>query len=212
MSNTARRLVRALATLMALASLGAVTTVILSWACVKWTRSPDGPWHTSITDPWILIPREDWPASCGYQWRATRPGRVTTVQSNGKSVRDVRRRYHRILWVSDAGLPWPALRMWHGEIWDRLGPFDHPQITNSFDGGGIPVQCRGSELTLPRTPIRPGFLLDTLFYAAVAWSLWQIPLILLSRRRAAANHCPRCHYDLRGLAPADPCPECGATP
>jgi hypothetical protein len=55
-----------------------------------------------------------------------------------------------------------------------------------------------------------GFTLNTLFYAAA----WCVPLIgiraarrTLSRRRGL---CTRCAYDLNGLAPGAPCPECGS--
>jgi hypothetical protein len=53
----------------------------------------------------------------------------------------------------------------------------------------------------------PGFLLNTLFYAAIlALPLSFFPL--RRRLRARRGRCPKCNYDLAGLA--GPCPECGA--
>ncbi len=63
---------------------------------------------------------------------------------------------------------------------------------------------------LPCIPIWPGFALNTLFYAALAWGLWQVPLALRRRRRRAKGMCVRCGYDLKGLAAEAGCPECGA--
>jgi hypothetical protein len=45
--------------------------------------------------------------------------------------------------------------------------------------------------------------------AAGAGLLWRRERI--QRRRAMKGHCPKCGYDLQGLASAN-CPECGAAP
>jgi hypothetical protein len=65
---------------------------------------------------------------------------------------------------------------------------------------------------LPLFPLWPGFALNTIFYAALAWILWQIPLALRRHRRRRAGRCTRCNYDLKGLPPGSPCPECGTKP
>src|SRR5579862_6120484 len=62
---------------------------------------------------------------------------------------------------------------------------------------------------VPYVPFWPGFALNTIFYAAIAWGLWQIPLAIRRRRRRRLNRCVKCGYDLKGLAPASACPECG---
>lgn len=47
-------------------------------------------------------------------------------------------------------------------------------------------------------------LLVLLPIVALAWHL-----DLTALRRARAGHCPKCNYDLSGLPPGTPCPECG---
>ncbi len=67
-------------------------------------------------------------------------------------------------------------------------------------------------VTLPFLPLWPGFAINTLFYAAIAWGLWQVPLAIRRRRRRRNGLCVRCGCDLKGLAHGSPCPECGTTP
>jgi hypothetical protein len=79
---------------------------------------------------------------------------------------------------------------------------------------GIPVQgTAGRQVTeirgLPYRPLWPGFALNTLFYAAIAWGLWQVPLAIRRRRRRRLNRCMKCGYDRAGLALDAACPECG---
>jgi hypothetical protein len=61
---------------------------------------------------------------------------------------------------------------------------------------------------IPIIPIWPGFAINTLFYAAIAWGLWQVPLAIRRRRRRSLNRCVKCGYDLNGLAAGAACPEC----
>jgi hypothetical protein len=65
---------------------------------------------------------------------------------------------------------------------------------------------------LPLLPIWPGFAINTVFYAAVLWMLFAVPLALRKRRRIKRGWCSKCAYDLRGRPPATStvCPECGA--
>ncbi len=58
-------------------------------------------------------------------------------------------------------------------------------------------------------PVWPGFALNTIFYAALAWGLWQVPLAIRLGRRRRKGLCVRCGYDLKGLATGATCPECG---
>jgi hypothetical protein len=67
---------------------------------------------------------------------------------------------------------------------------------------------------LPVVPIWAGFVVDTAFYAAVAFVVWSfggsIPTLVRGFPRQP-GHCRKCGYDLRGSrGSAGPCPECGA--
>ena len=71
----------------------------------------------------------------------------------------------------------------------------------------------------PLTPIWPGFLYNTLFYAALSWLVARLALAakrgIVGHRRTRRGLCPRCAYPRPEHAPDTnpvPCPECGHTP
>jgi hypothetical protein len=66
---------------------------------------------------------------------------------------------------------------------------------------------RGQRI-LPLRPIWPGFLFNTLIYAAALWGLLFTPGVLRRTVRRRRGRCTRCAYDLRGIE-HDVCPECG---
>ncbi len=73
-----------------------------------------------------------------------------------------------------------------------------------------PTWLGGSSFRLlPLRPIWPGFALNTLFYAAVVWSLIFGRFALRRHIRRKRGLCVACGYDLRH-ADHDACPECGA--
>ena len=58
----------------------------------------------------------------------------------------------------------------------------------------------------PLRPIVPGFLLNTLFYAAVLWLLIPGPFTLRRFIRVKRGLCPKCAYP---VGESDACSECG---
>ena len=68
---------------------------------------------------------------------------------------------------------------------------------------------RATPRVFPLRPLWQGFLLNTALYSTLWLSLL---LALTTLRRATRRHrnlCPTCAYDLKGLPPHSPCPECG---
>jgi len=108
---------------------------------------------------------------------------------------------------SASGLPFHAA--WYGVLENEFGG----QITIH---GGIPLGRSTSVMdyqpALPLRPIWTGLAINTVFYAA----LWLIPFggvgIVRRWRRRRRGQCTGCAYDRKGIAPGQPCPECGLTP
>jgi hypothetical protein len=61
-------------------------------------------------------------------------------------------------------------------------------------------------LALPVIPIWPGFLIDTIFYAAILWLLIPGPFALRRLIRLRRGLCPKCGYP---MGESKTCSECG---
>jgi hypothetical protein len=68
---------------------------------------------------------------------------------------------------------------------------------------------RGFPAAMPCRPIWSGLLLNTTLYASLWWLVAFAPGHARRALRRRRGLCPRCAYDLKGLAPGSPCPECG---
>ena len=60
---------------------------------------------------------------------------------------------------------------------------------------------------IPLGPLSPGFAINTIFYAAVLWVLFAVPVKVRRWRRIKRGQCA----SLRGTPDTVKCPECGAT-
>lgn len=106
---------------------------------------------------------------------------------------------------------YPMKAMWAGTIYttgkmpEQIGWF-HPKHIDIR----MPVVAGGTHS--PRLPYRihpAGFLVNTALYASVWVALLGAPLALLGVwRKRRRGLCPRCAYDLAGVA-SERCPECG---
>ncbi len=67
---------------------------------------------------------------------------------------------------------------------------------------------RYGDEVLPLAPIWPGFVINTLFYAAILWLLTLGPFTARRLIRRKRGRCIKCGYDLRGTE-HEVCPECG---
>lgn len=107
---------------------------------------------------------------------------------------------------------WPLPALWHRTVYDgRSGPWGYADRGAVLIGA---LHARAYEwqmgpLYLPYLPLWRNLLADTALYGA-AWALlllaWAGVRTATRRRRGL---CPVCAYDLSGLPPASPCPECG---
>ena len=121
-----------------------------------------------------------------------------------------------------AGWPCGTLR---SEMWDEAkfvgeegSPFDmtlrhdgHAPQTAWIRGAAYPETWPGFDgdwKRIPLLPIWPGFVINTIFYAAILWLLTLGPFTARRMIRRKRGHCIKCGYDLRGTSGAV-CPECG---
>jgi hypothetical protein len=114
-------------------------------------------------------------------------------------------RQEQFLW--QFGSPFPSMQRWRW--WVGVDPGINGVSGCSPDIPTFWGTVANEKAVFPLVPIWPGFLADTLIFAACAWALWQIPLALRRRSRRRRGICPRCGYDLRGTPAAAICPECG---
>lgn len=98
---------------------------------------------------------------------------------------------------------WPL----HAMMLGLRAPTASQQSANYFPV--VTFSFRGNMYAVPLEPAWPAFAADTAIYTV----LWVAALAgfaeLRRRRRRALGKCPNCLYNLRGLPPGSPCPECG---
>ena len=116
--------------------------------------------------------------------------------------------YGPSMWSHAAG--WPALAV-RGH-WGS--PPAAPPRQRGLWGTGL-INTGDGERLLPFLPIFPGFVLNTLVYAAPWWGLFLLARQIGRWRRRRRGRCMECGYDLRGLPTSEAtgpptCPECGA--
>ena len=183
-----RRLVRLGVRLAVFLVVGATVTVGVAWSFAWW-------------QPWWLE-REDVEEKNRLE-RAGRPARGALIRiAVGQTERDIVEvwnwtpmRCEQIV-TETCGWPTRALSMTFSQWGDPK--------TEWRPVGMPPIGRFGS--ALPLEPVWPGFFLDTLFYAALAWMLWSAPFAtrrLIRRRRGL---CPWCAYPAGASAT---CTECG---
>ncbi|NUQ53902.1 MAG: hypothetical protein HUU19_14545 [Phycisphaerales bacterium] len=125
--------------------------------------------------------------------------------------------------ISEYRFGWPARSYWYlGQIEQCADvirgtrceglwfPLKRPTGSSDFKSS-IGIQCGSSvfERWLPIYILPLGFTLNTLFYAA-AWFTYLFGIRSIRRNlRTRRGLCTGCAYDLKGLPPGSPCPECG---
>ena len=108
---------------------------------------------------------------------------------------------------------WPLLSM---RFWTIIRLSTNPINVTSDDHGllSLPIEAtspNGRRARVPLIPIWPGFAINTIFYAALLWVLFAVPVKVRRWRRIKRAQCASCGYSLRGTPHIEKCPECGAT-
>lgn len=96
---------------------------------------------------------------------------------------------------TDAGVPFRAMRKQSVIVTGR-------SLTHPWHVG-----LAAGDVQLPIKPIFPGFLINTIFWAAIPYAVLIACRALRARRRAKRGLCIRCGYSIGDFAR---CPECGA--
>jgi hypothetical protein len=103
---------------------------------------------------------------------------------------------------------WPARSFWGSAL---CVPGARATVTDTYGCTLIDepiLQSGGKPQLLPFLPIWPGFVIDTLFYAAIWFGLFFGFASAKRGLRRARGRCPMCGYDLRSNFAAG-CSECG---
>jgi hypothetical protein len=126
---------------------------------------------------------------------------------------DLPRLRDRELFVVDEARGWPCLTL-SSRLMFRY-PFGMIASSSITVHGGLRLKDDGRRMgsglpqarALPVQPLLPGFVVNSVFYAAILWLLFAAPFALRRRRRIKRGLCPACAYPV-GASPV--CTECGA--
>jgi hypothetical protein len=232
---------RAIRTVLVYALLGAVATVLTSWAIQtvqfgemqrimptqflprfepvlrdrEWTPyrlALDGsPAATPTAFEQLAGEQRD---RLGWRLRVGRANATTVVA--GREVRTA-----EVLVVVDSGLPALAMRAGVFRAADSSTPMFRQAVhapRHALRSGLMlhapsPGNFLGDDrLALPLLPLWPGFLLNTCLYAILTFALVRAPRVLRRGLRRRRGRCVGCGYDRAGLDALAACPECGAQP
>lgn len=171
--------------------------------CASWYQTPEGfPDWINRTYPLAGEVPDEIMRVFGDPKSFALPGWVIRPSPDGS-----RRTFRTTAW----GWPLPALTELQRERlqYDSAGNFKGATYDYQFSlKGPAGVRYLG-RLRLPFRPAWGGFLTDSAVYATLWGLLLSFPAVLRRIIRRRRGLCPRCAYDLTGLPPGSPCPECG---
>ncbi len=105
------------------------------------------------------------------------------------------------------GDEWGAVRGTHTRAGWPMFALEWEYWRSETSGQSIGTLEPGDDIMSSR-PICPGFVINTVFYAAVLWLLFAAPFALRRRRRIKRGLCPACGYQW-GAGTSPVCTECG---
>jgi hypothetical protein len=108
----------------------------------------------------------------------------------------------------DIGIGWPFIAF-------ALN-LEGPATAVTVHAGRVRTGWPADQRIFAWKPAWRGLLLDTAIYSILVWvfcgGAFHAGLRYRRHLRLRRNHCPTCNYNLRGLSPSSPCPECGRSP
>lgn len=213
---------------------GVALTVLTAWLLpVAISLNPPAANYSNVArplQPWPDAVPATWPSQCDYAQSTDSGVNQRTIASSGQPSATTT--YYELN-VHRVGFPMRALA--RSECATRgltppgitpppptimtfsTGPTARTVIFNgniyNFSRGpwhdGLGLNDPRIPKFLPIRPLWPGFLINTLFYTAVLYTLLVTKRSFTYSRRYLKHHCPTCGYDLKGLTT---CPECGKLP
>jgi hypothetical protein len=201
-------------------ALGAVVNVGVAWALQRWGEQylPDpanivgsaGTLGKDELRSWHRVAGPGWPDQPRTVWVNDALGSrcVDLIGLQGPDIEDLDLAYDE--WVAQRklrsnysvriicrGLPVRSMAM---EEWYE---FHFPTPFQRYCNG-----VRLGSRFMPSRPLWPGFLANTVIYAAALWLLTLVPRTVKRSIRRHRHRCIACGYDLRGTE-HEQCPECG---
>lgn len=203
---------RILASLM----LGALLTYGTAWACFAWSPTLD---VVSLESTPEDSPCYTDTPSLAYKGCIDARGLGWTVRTefyDRSNHGSTPLQAHTPMDYARAGLPFYAVQANERLVIDRALSQNSPNPVWVYDTSwgarvqsGIPIDSSYRSgwvpTYLPVTVIWPGFLVNTLIYASLAWGFSAFISLLIKQSRVRRGLCPKCKYVLATL-PC--CPEC----
>ncbi len=181
---------------------GAVANVAVAWGCGLWFPRSDMTRVTSETNAiWPLPVPEWWPSPTSGQRRSGFGVDYENLAGHlsGNDNQEPDHIYQ--IAIYKGGWPYHSLRAeWRSAYTSMI-------FVDEWRGALNPPWLRPrGQRPLPLKPIWPGFLINTLFYAALLWALIAGPFALRRFLRVRRGLCPKCAYP---MGESSVCSECG---
>jgi hypothetical protein len=197
--------------LLLLLLAGAVINIAIAWACIyRADRRRMGIAEAALIPAWPVPTPSHWPAPT-YALVGRTAG-VEALHQFAFRTEDFWDR-PRFFVIFRYRVGWPAASL-QAESWYEFGSnpdesFTHGHPTSVLRTGiGFGHEWK----RLPLMPLWPGFLANTLLYAALLAGICFGPGAARRALRRRRSACIRCGYSLSGLPAGAACPECGAGP